>query len=282
MNQQEQLKTIKSALELEVCVESQSQELSELLSEKFDEKPDPPTAEVIKRFYPEIVPTTKFNWALAIIPCIIFLPWIIIYYYIYKEKRKVEVERIQNSDQHKQEIEDMDRNFDKKQAEADALYREQTKEYDEEILPRYQKELAQWTENMDKKIAIVEGKLNEAQNALSMLYETTKIVPVQYRKIEALKYIYDIISTSEYDVKYAIDIYDRNEQRKLDEMRLQEQQRANILAEDQNVLLEDQNYLAQEQNEIAEKARRDANIASVAATVQRRNINKNIKKSIKK
>lgn len=176
----------------------------------------------------------------------------------------------------------MDRNFDKMQAEADALYREQTKEYEEVILPKYQKDLDRWTENRNKKLSVATDRLNEIKNALKMLYETTKIVPIQYRKIKILEYIYNVISTSDYDVKYAIDLYDRNEQRKLEEMRLLAQQRANSLAEGQNILLEGQNYLAQEQNEIAEKARRDANIASAVATVQRHNINKNIKKSTEK
>ena len=82
--------------------------------------------------------------------------------------------------------------------------------------------------------------------------------------MDALQYIYDMISTSDYDVRQAIE-----------EMRLQEQQQANALAMEQNDLLD-------RQNSIAEKARRDANIAAAVGAVQRHNTNKTIKKWMEK
>ena len=88
--------------------------------------------------------------------------------------------------------------------------------------------------------------------------------------MDALQYIYDMISTSDYDVRQAIEYFDKSQQRALEEMRLQEQQQANALAMEQNDLLD-------RQNSIAEKARRDANIAAAVGAVQRHNTNKTIK-----
>lgn len=79
-----------------------------------------------------------------------------------------------------------------------------------------------------------------------------------------------MISTSDYDVRQAIEYFDKSQQRALEEMRLQEQQQANALAMEQNDLLD-------RQNSIAEKARRDANIAAAVGAVQRHNTNKTIK-----
>lgn len=117
--------------------------------------------------------------------------------------------------------------------------------------------------------------LRNARQNLSLIYQETKIVPSQYRTIEALSYIYEMISTSDCDVIFAIESYDKQKQRELDEARLQEQQLANQLADEQAQLLS-------EQNAIAEKARRDANIASAVSTVQRHNTNKMLKDAFKK
>lgn len=112
----------------------------------------------------------------------------------------------------------------------------------------------------------------DAYRFLSNFYQH----PLAYKRlVYALQYIYDMISTSDYNVRQAIDSFDKNEQRRLDIMRLHEQQQANALAMEQNDLLD-------RQNTIAAKARRDANIAAVVGTVQRHNTNKTIKKWLDK
>ena len=115
----------------------------------------------------------------------------------------------------------------------------------------------------------------QAKKELAALYGETRIVPAQYRRVDALQYIYDMISTSDYDVRQAIEYFDKSQQRALEEMRLQEQQQANALAMEQNDLLD-------RQNSIAEKARRDANIAAAVGAVQRHNTTKTIKKWMEK
>ena len=69
----------------------------------------------------------------------------------------------------------------------------------------------------------------------------------------------------------AIDMYDRERQRRLDEEKIYEQQRANILVMEQNDLLA-------EQNDIADRARREARTAAFVAAVQHHNTNKALNK----
>ena len=65
------------------------------------------------------------------------------------------------------------------------------------------------------------------------LYDKLNGIPVHYRKTEIIRYIYNAVSTSDYTIKEAIELYDRNEQRKVDEARLREQQIYNQLQEEQ-------------------------------------------------
>lgn len=109
------------------------------------------------------------------------------------------------------------------------------------------------------------------------LYESSKIVPRQYRSRKALRYLYDIISTSDYDIKEAIELYDRKRQLEVEEERLRAQQRANALADEQSALLDEQNALLDQQNAIANRARHEARQAAIVAAVQRHNTNKLLK-----
>lgn len=136
-------------------------------------------------------------------------------------------------------------------------------------------ERSAWEAEHQAQIEKMEQELAQLKQELSALYVQTRIVPTQYRDAYALQYIYDMISTSDYNVRQAIDSFDKNEQRRLDIMRLQEQQQANALAMEQNNLLD-------RQNSIAEKVRQDANIAAAVGAVQRHNTNKSIKKWLDK
>lgn len=254
MSNSQQVEAVKRALELEIYVDENIQKLAE-------PAPEPPTRNVVKRIYPKIVPQTKFNWKIAFLPAIplLFLTivvgaiaWICIYYFaFYKRKKDEEIRQIQNSAQYKAQCVEADIKFDKIQEVVDENYQIKKQEYETEILPKYQE-------------AIKKAKydLQTAKATLDYHYAATKIVPLQYREIPILQYIYNTISTSDFDVKYAIELYDKNQQRILDEARLYEQQQAN--------------QLAAEQNDIAEKMRRDQNIGNIVGAVQRHNTNKTL------
>lgn len=275
MENTNQVETIKQVLDNEILLANTQRKLSLLLTEKFSSAPNPPVCKTITRTYPAIEPQVPFNWPLAIIPSLVFWPWILIYYFkFYKNDQKEDIERICNSEEYKAQCAKLDAEFDKQQEAANQKYEAEKKTYETETLPAYQKAFDEWTSQHNEKIEQVKKDLENVQANLSRIYEETKIIPMQYRKIEILQYIYDLISTSDYDVKQAIDIYDRNEQRKLDEAKLYEQQQANMLADEQN-------NLVYEQNKIADKARREANAASVVGAIQRHNTNKTLKKFTK-
>lgn len=275
MDNSKQVETVKKVLELEKYVENMRYKHSQLNSERYLSEPNPPVCETITRIYPKIEPQVRFDWVKAIVPTLFFWPWILIYYFkFYKKEQKEDIKRIRNSAEYKAQCAKLDEEFDRQQEIANQKYKTEKNIYETETLPKYRREFQAWTDQHSQKIQQTESKLRDGQKTLDLIYETTKIVPIQYRKIEILQYIYNLISTSDYDVKQAIDVYDRNEQRRLDTARLREQQQANALADEQNDLL-------YEQNKIADKARKDANKAAVIGTIQRHNTNK-VLKSFKK
>lgn len=72
----------------------------------------------------------------------------------------------------------------------------------------------------DIEIETLGNEIQSMQKELAALYETEKPVPLQYRNRKALQYIYDIMSTSDYDLKQAIDSYDKLKARELEEERI--------------------------------------------------------------
>lgn len=273
MDNNHQTEILKEILELEIYLDKTQRKYSKLYIMKYKSAPTPPVCQMISKPYPEIKSQVKFNWIIALLLSfpLTFLGGIPFYYFvIYKKQKKEDMERIQNSEEYKMQCAAIDEEVKRLQETANEKYQNEMDIYKNEILPKYQKDLAEWTSKHNQEIEQIEQDIKNAQNKLSALYESSKIVPMQYRKIEILQYLYDIVSTSNYDITYAIENYDKYQQRMLDEQKIHEQQLSNQLANEQAQLL-------YEQNQISEKARRDANIASVVGTVQRHNTNKALK-----
>ncbi len=72
----------------------------------------------------------------------------------------------------------------------------------------------------DIELETLGNEIQSMQKELAALYETEKPVPLQYRNRKSLQYIYDIMSTSDYDLKQAIDSYDKLKARELEEERI--------------------------------------------------------------
>ena len=225
MDNSKQVETVKQVLDLEVYVSNTSQRLSALKSEQFGLAPKAPVKTTIKRSYPKIESQRKVNWAIAIILSLFFVPLGFIYYFSVKKAKERDVERIRNSAEYKARCAKLNAEYDRQQAAADRKYQAEKAAYDSRLLPEYKAALNAWNVAQKQKISQTERDLANAQNQLSEIYRTTKVVPLQYRNINALKYIYSMISTSDYDVKQAIDHYDRYKQRKLDEAKIREQRR---------------------------------------------------------
>ena len=297
MEQQKQETIVKRALDLQLRIDTLESLLPQKRAEAFG-KPEPqaPVCKQVAYTEPPIKHGCKINWLLMLGPIVILFLlasfsgsvllvvlitasvfiWPAAYYFgIYRKQQAAAIAQIRNSDEYRKQCADAQAAAGEQQRRFDEEYEKALAEYESVLLPKYQAERSAWEAEHRAQIEKMEQELAQLKQELSALYEQTRIVPAQYRDAYALQYIYDMISTSDYDVRQAIDSFDKNEQRRLDIMRLQEQQQANALAMEQNDLLD-------RQNTIAAKARRDANIAAVVGTVQRHNTNKTIKKWLDK
>ena len=90
-----------------------------------------------------------------------------------------------------------------------------------------------------------------------MLNEFGKI-PKQYRFMECIEHIRDVLATSDVDIKTALEMYDRDRQRKLENERIAAMNRHNDLQEQYNAEMEYQSELQEHANDIAQKHRREA------------------------
>lgn len=287
MDSNNQVENLKKALDLELLISSSKEKLSCLLNENFRQPPEEPQKITWSPNYPEIKITFK-DRIKCIEPYMLIIMFVCIFglfpvslFLFFKEYKKAKItacEKVKNSEEYRKQCEEIDRDVSERQAKSDLEFEEALNEYENILMPQYKKELAAWTKNHNREITEIQNILNTATDELIIHYENTKIIPLQYRNIEALQYIYDMISTSDYDIKQVIENYDRDMQRRLDKARLQEQQILNEQQRQANELAAVNASLLQEQNDIAERARRDANIAAAVGTIQRHNINKNLKK----
>lgn len=297
MEHEKQVEVVKQALELETQIQVLEQFLPEERAETYAEpEPRPPVRQEAHYTEPPIRHGCKVNWLLMLGPAGITLVlstfsnsaflvwmfvltlfvWVPVYYFaLYRKQKAATIEKIRNSAEYQQQCTAARVAANRQQQEFDEAYTKAKEEYDSVLLPRYQAARSAWEAEHQAQIRKEEQELAQAKKELAALYGETRIVPAQYRRVDALQYIYDMISTSDYDVRQAIEYFDKSQQRALEEVRLQEQQQANALAMEQNDLLD-------RQNSIAEKARRDANIAAAVGAVQRHNTNKTIKKWMEK
>ena len=303
MDNKQQIQTISQVLDYETKIKDLKEQIQCINNERYRTIPNPPVHTPVQTPMPEIKPVMKYDFKWTYLPIIIFevicvlcwfwqfkvldiiscigftvgttWPAILIWLWASKRvQRDKEIERIKNSAEYKAQclqIETQDAEQNRLRYEE---YEKALREYETVIVPQYWDAHNKWSDDRNARLNNTQDTLSIAEKELSDIYNTTKIVPLQYRSIPALKYILITMQTSEYDVKTAIEIYDRQLQRELDQRRLQEQQIANRQAAEQNYLLEQQNELVAEQNYIADKARREANAAAVVSAVQRHNTNK--------
>jgi hypothetical protein len=234
---------IKTVLDYEKQVVEYNKELSIKGKLNFRKAPEAPTRKVITTEYPPINPVITPPWwctrIWVYVVSFIFLTVIgpiVIYFLGQKEKdrlRQEEIEKIKHSAEYKNQCTAIDADVANKQKEADELYSSQKHKYDTEILPKYKTEQAEWTKEQNKKVAEITAKLAKIQLDLDRAYKEAGLIPTQYRKIQVLQFMYELMSTSDYDAKTAMEFYDRHEQKQLQQARLREEQRANQIAEEQ-------------------------------------------------
>ena len=279
MNYNNHVEVVSAALELE----KKKDNLNALLQKKKQERfakamPQAPVCKQAHYVDPPIDPEVKFSWLLMLLPALIFIFWPIIYYIIYDNQKKSASERIRNSDEYKQKCAAIKSEADRQQQAYNAEYSVAKNHYETVILPQYQAELKQWQDRKDNVIKAAEQELAICKKELEELYQNSHMIPLQYQNSYALQYIYNVVSTSDYDLKQAIESFDKYEQRRLDQELIRQQQAANDLAAEQIMQQQEANDLAAEANDIADRARREAKWASAVNAVQQHNLNKTVKK----
>lgn len=166
----------------------------------------------------------------------------------------------------------------KKQAEIDAQFKTDMEHYENVLVPAYNQEFAQWRETQSKKIAMLEDDLRLNSETLENLYEVTRMVSLDYRELWILRWLYDDMRTSDHEIRYATELFDRGRQRFVTE------QSGRMVSEAIGEMQADMMsgfgavYEAiDEGNEKLAKMRRDQNIANTVGIAQRYNLNKKTK-----
>ena len=225
-------------------------------------KPKPPVETTIERTQPElVVPQVKFNWFLALLPFIgavvvsligafspdfaiamswltavlysVAFPWIPIYYFaIHRKKKAQKIEKAKNSAAYQAQCAAAESEFNRLQAEADARYQQEKHEYDTVLLPQYERDLEAREKTLKEKTNTAKMELDSAKIALDVFYEEVKIIPSEYRSIDALQYMYKVVSSSGYDIKTAMEMYDRNERPKVEEREAEAQRKSQQWSQD--------------------------------------------------
>lgn len=259
----EQVQAIKTALDLSLQIANKKNQLNAVSAQTFKAKPAAPIRQqIVQPQYPAIKPQVPF-WSAELLPALIFWPWIIIYYFGgYQTKLKEETERIRNTPEYQQQCAAIDEAHRQRVAAAEEKYQAAVKQYNENTLPAYEKELAEWTSKHNEEVAAIKAELDKLEKELAAHYEATKVVPLQYRSIDALRYIYDAMRSSNYTIAQAISSYEQAVQRQIEMERLEEERRQ---AEAEEARLEAEERAAWAAEEAAEAARQAERTAAVTA-----------------
>lgn len=248
MDRIQELEVVKTACSLEYMIKALKKEAEKLDREKPSEprKPLKMTLQAQPIPYPEIVPPPvvlprfwirgviilgvsivimPMSVILAVIsPALIIFPTLLSVFGFMAgciillvdavnssaKKRKIteqRIEEIRNSPEYQMQCRQIDSQNQAKQAQLDKKahdnyiqscveYNTQIKEYREQLIPDWQREVNE----LNNKISFTDNALQEVYNK--------NVIPFQYCNLPALTYLAMFLSTSEYDLKYAIERYD--------------------------------------------------------------------------
>lgn len=163
-------------------------------------------------------------------------------------------------------------------------FEEEQKEYFDVIIPTYNTELALWKKQQARKIEIIKNDLKLNKETLENLYAETRLVSATYRELWILDWLYQDMSTSDHDIRYATELLDRDRQRLATERAGQATINAiNSMTADMrqgfNAIydaIETGNEIQQDTLAVLSKTRRDMNIGNIIETVQHHKTNKKL------
>lgn len=200
----------------------------------------------------------------------------------YRRKRNAINAELENDPEYQQARRAAENYAGIRQQEADEKYRaELSRTYDEYVnamevynsqtVPTYEMEYAEWKEVQAKKIALVEEVIKSNSELLQEIYDTTRIISVSYRELRTLEYLYEDMNSSDHDIRYATELFDRNRQRILTEQ-VGYMVRDSIVSMNESITLglgavydsiEEGNELQEETNRLLRKTRREMNFGHI-------------------
>lgn len=301
------------AFELSVSKSDYDKKIYDVISKEFKAPPEHPVREIAKVKEVEVVSSLKPNYGkytrplkifalvfifalllsimnpiftaiLIFFSVFMFAPFVVYIFYqryfVYPKEVQKDIERIKTTSWYLNQVKSEQSAAEARQKEFDAVYSDRMKIYK----ASYEK----W--KSDKELFE-----NEKNSSYDMLYsERAKVIeeidslckdagiPSAYRNTKALRYIYNILVSSNFTVIQAIEAYDRQRQRVLDEQRVSEMRRRNNLQEEYNSEMRYQSDLQEEANDIAQKHRREAAILGAYNAYHNHKQTDMLKKEIKR
>lgn len=312
--QEQETQIVKDAMNLTATIEYEQDELNKFKAQRFRQLPQAPVRQVlaplqpVKVEYPQKPKAKlsytdyikedlgKMNKGLIVLGVLsgFGMGLYIIYSFISYPKKIQEInEELAKEPEYLQAVEKAEKiaaekqkqaeeNARIKQAKLDEQYKENKMKYENEIVPKYNEELDLWSKIQKRKIAIIEEEIKLNQETLANLYDQSKIISSSYRQLAFLCWLYEDMSTSDHDIRYATELLDRDRQR----IATQEagvKAQASISHMEQTMkqgfnavynAIEDGNDLQAETIDILSKTRRDMKTGNFIGTVQRHNTNK--------
>lgn len=174
----------------------------------------------------------------------------------------------------------------KEKERLEKLNKEAVEEYNNITIPQYNTELALWKNQQARKIEIISNDLQLNKETLENLYAETRMVSATYRELWILDWLYQDMSTSDHDIRYATELLDRDRQRLATEKAGQITVNAiNSMTSDMRQgftaiyeAIETGNEIQQSTLATLSKTRREMNVGNIIGAVQHHNTNKKLDK----
>lgn len=248
-----------------------------------------------KGFFLILFTSSLFSVAtFPIVPCLIYLVA------TYPGEKNRRTDALRNTDEYKKACEDAERiakektarlqeEIDAKQQEIDVQYEKAWTHYNEVAIPEYNKAYSEWETNRQRKIKIFEEEIRLNTESLEAHYKVTNIVSMHYRELWILSWLYDDMSTSDHEIRYATELLDRDRQRFAQEQSTKLMTAAIGRVERTMMTgfsavynaIEEGNELQLDTIEQLSKTRKAVNLGTVIGTVQRHNTNKMLEELLK-
>lgn len=213
---------------------------------------------------------------------------------VFDRRCDLRIQQLSQNETYKKKCQEIDDAYQQQLIQANKAYQDEKEHYNNIILPLYNKEKAEWEESkayavqrMETDVIVNQQNLNQLGaiiqstiDHLNGLYREYRLLPDGYNSPESVQRIYNIMDTSVYDTKTALEIYDRQINMQIQSEQVRQSAINNqisfyqaLYAKVQTELAQQQITLTEEQNDIIRRARRDNNIANIIHTIQHHNTN---------